>query len=298
MDTRYLQTFVIAAEYVSFTKSAEILGYTQSTISFQIKQLEEEAGCMLFERINHRVSLTGNGQRFLRYAFDMLKATNELTEEFQKGSEISGHVNIGTSDSHLEILMNNYYSEFHRLYPKVELEFFTSNTENLVELLNRNRADVILTLDSRIYNHNFIMAQEEPVQLHFVTGASSPLAGRNNLSIRDIVEYPFILTEKGLSYRKELEKRLADLSLGIRPILEMGRTDLICSCLKEIPAISYLPDFVTDEWAASGDLVRLDVTDFNIEIWKQLIYHRNKWIAAPLKAFIDFITGVIGDGSH
>ena len=289
MDTRYLQTFVIAAEYSSFTKAAEILGYTQSTISFQIKQLEEEAGCMLFERINHRISLTENGQRFLQYAFDILKATNELTEEFQKDKEISGHLNIGTSDSHLEILMNNYYNEFHKLYPKIELEFFTANTEDLIELLNRNRADVILTLDSKIYNRNFIMSREEQVHLHFVTGASSPLAGRVDLSISDIVDYPFILTEKGLSYRKELEERLADLSLEIKPILEMGRTDLICSCLKGSSAISYLPDFVTDEWVGSGDLVRLDVNDFNIDIWKQLIYHKDKWVAAPLKVFINFV---------
>ena len=289
MDTRYLETFVIAAEHGSFTKAAEILGYTQSTISFQIKQLETEAGCMLFERINHRISLTENGQHFLQYAFNVLKQTDELKEDFQKDEEISGHVNIGTSDSICEILMLKFYKEFHQLYPKIELEFLTANTEGLTELLVKNQADVIMTLDSRIFSRSFIISKEEPVHLHFVTGSGSPLAGRKKISIKDIVEYPFILTEKGLSYRKELEERLADMSLEIKPVLEMGRTDLICSCLKDNSAISYLPDFVTEAAVASGELVRLDVTDFNLDIWTQLIYHKNKWVAAPLRAFLDFV---------
>ena len=289
MDTRYLQTFVIAAEHGSFTKAAQILGYTQSSISFQIKQLETEAGCMLFERINHRITLTDNGQSFLQYALTVLRQTEELKENFQKDENISGHINIGTSDSICEILMLNYYSEFHRMYPGIELEFFTSNTEGLIELLVKNQADVILTLDSKVFARNFIVSKETPVHLHFVTGSSSPLAGINGLSIRDIVDYPFILTEKGLSYRNELEEKLSDLALQIKPVLEMGRTDLICSCLKGSSAISYLPDFVSEAAVASGDLVRLDVTDFNIDIWTQLIYHKNKWVAAPLRAFLNFI---------
>jgi hypothetical protein len=53
--------------------------------------------------------------------------------------------------------------------------------------------------------------------------------------------------------------------------------------------ISYLPDFVTRNLVDSGDICYLDVTDMNIEIWKQLIYHKNKWISKSLKAFIDYI---------
>ena len=53
--------------------------------------------------------------------------------------------------------------------------------------------------------------------------------------------------------------------------------------------ISYLPDFVTKPLIESGELCYLDVCDMNIDVWKQLIYHKNKWVSSSLKAFIDYV---------
>ena len=53
--------------------------------------------------------------------------------------------------------------------------------------------------------------------------------------------------------------------------------------------ISFLPDFVTKPLVDSGELCYLDVCDMNIEIWKQLIYHKNKWMSKSLKAVIAYI---------
>ena len=64
MELRNLITFIHVAELGSFTKAAEQLGYSQSTISFQIKQLEDELGCLLFERVNHTITLTETSIRY------------------------------------------------------------------------------------------------------------------------------------------------------------------------------------------------------------------------------------------
>ena len=53
--------------------------------------------------------------------------------------------------------------------------------------------------------------------------------------------------------------------------------------------ISFLPDFVTKDLIDSGKLCYLDVKDIHVEIWKQLIYHKNKWISKSLKTFIDYV---------
>lgn len=66
MDIKNLATFIQAAEMNSFTKAAQKLGYSQSTVSFQIKQLEEELNVRLFERISHTVALTEEGHELLR----------------------------------------------------------------------------------------------------------------------------------------------------------------------------------------------------------------------------------------
>ena len=105
----------------------------------------------------------------------------------------------------------------------------------------------------------------------------------------DIVNEPFILTEYGQGYRRVFDKELAKKSLEITPILEIGRTDIITNLLTKSNMISYLPDFVTKKLVESGELCYLDVCDIQIEIWKQLIYHKNKWMSKSLKTVIEYI---------
>ena len=109
------------------------------------------------------------------------------------------------------------------------------------------------------------------------------------LSIMDIIDEPFILTEYGQGYRRVFDRELAKRSLEITPVLEIGRTDIITSVVAQSNMISYLPDFVTRDMVKKGKLCYLEVHDFYIEIWKQLIYHKNKWMSKSLKTTIDYI---------
>ena len=120
--------------------------------------------------------------------------------------------------------------------------------------------------------------------MHFVAGKDFLPAAQSPWSIRDLIHLPFILTEKGMSYRRFLDEKLAEQSVEIRPILEIGSTDLICRLAEQGIGISFLPDFVTDERVREGPLVRLQVKDLEIKIWKQLLYHRDKWISPQMKS--------------
>ena len=78
MEIRNLKTFIQVAERNSFTKAAEAMGYTQSTVSLQIKQLETELGTQLFERINHTVTLTQAGRALLKRAHKIINLVDEV----------------------------------------------------------------------------------------------------------------------------------------------------------------------------------------------------------------------------
>ncbi len=289
MEIRNLITFVHVAELNSFTKAAKVLGYSQSTISFQIKQLESELDCMLFERINHTISLTEKGREVLAYAQKINHLTDEFKQNLSASHELTGHIHIVTPDSICEMMLSQNYIDFYNHYPKISLKFSTADTDDMFRILNHNEADVIFTLDSHVYHQDYIIAKEERISTHFVTSAQSPLAGRKNLSIKDIIEYPFILTEKKMGYRRVFDEKLAEMSLNIQPVLEIGRTDLITAALEKGVGISFLPDFVSQKKVTEGKLVYLDINDFEIDIWKQLIYHRNKWLSKPFYAFIEYV---------
>ena len=289
MELRNLITFIHVAELGSFTKAAEQLGYSQSTISFQIKQIEDELGCLLFERINHTITLTEKGHELVSYAHKVRSLTDEFKENFSKEEECKGNIHIVTPDSVCEELIHNYYIDFYNQYPSISVKFTTADTSVMFDMVDHNEADVIITLDSHTYKKDYVIVKEEPLSMHFVTNANSKLAKKKNLSIKDIINEPFILTEYGQGYRRVFDRELAKKSLFITPVLEIGRTDIITSLLTQSNMISFLPDFVTKSYIEEGKLCYLDIRDMNVEIWKQLIYHKNKWISQSLKLFIDFV---------
>ena len=289
MELRNLITFIHVAELGSFTKAAEQLGYSQSTISFQIKQLEDELDCLLFERINHTITLTERGHELVSYAHRVRALTEDFKDSLTKEEDCQGHLHIVTPDSVCEDMLYAHYIDFHNKYPGISIKFTTADTSVMFDMLDHNEADAIITLDSHSYRKDYVIAKEEPLSMHFVTNSGSRFAGQSGLKMSDIANEPFILTEYGQGYRRVFDKELAKKSLDITPVLEIGRTDIITRLLTQSDMISYLPDFVTSEFIESGELCYLDVVDMNIDIWKQLIYHKNKWISKSLKAFIEYI---------
>ena len=289
MDLKNLITFIHVAELGSFTKAAEQLGYSQPSISFQIKQLEEEFGCLLFERINHTITLTEKGHELVYCAHQIRALTDSFKESVAENDECSGHIHIVTPDSVCEEMINSHYIDFHNRYPDISIRFSTGDSAVMLDMLDHNEADVIITLDNHLYNKDYIIAKDQQLSMHFVTARNSKFANRKNLSIKDIINEPFILTEHGQGYRRVFDRELAKKSLEITPFLEIGRTDMITSMLTQSNMISYLPDFVTQPLIDSGELCYLDVRDLNIDIWKHLIYHKNKWMSKSLKAFIEYV---------
>lgn len=289
MELRNLITFVHVAELGSFTKAAEKLGYSQSTVSFQIKQLEAELGCLLFERINHTITLTDRGHKLVSYAHQVRTLTDEFRDNLEKEKDCSGHIHIVTPDSLCEEIIHNNYIDFHRRYPSISLKFTTADTDVMFDMLDHNEADIMMTLDSHVYQKDYVIAKEESLSMHFVTNVSSKYAGAKDLSIHDIIQEPFVLTEYGHGYRKVFDKELVKRSMEITPVLEIGRTDLITSILSESNMISFLPDFITQKKVQEGLLCYLDISEIrDVTISKQLIYHKNKWMSEALKAFIDY----------
>ena len=134
---------------------------------------------------------------------------------------------------------------------------------------------------------------EQKEEVHFVCAADHPLAQKKGIDIRELLEERFILTEKGMSYRRMMDERMARASLEIRPILEMGSTDQICRLVGENHGISFLPDFVTERDVQAGRIVRMDVPGFEVDLWKQLVYHRDKWMSKPLKAVLNSLSDAL-----
>ncbi len=292
MDLRSLNIFIEVAELGSFTRAGEKLGYSQPTISFQIKQLEKEMGVPLFDRIGHTVSLTDAGRDALSYAQQICHISQEMVLGSVGRREPSGVLRLGMADSLCAPLIAGHFGTFQQAYPKVSVQIVTGDTGQLLEYLDHNEADMICTMDDHVYDPNYIIAQEEEIPVRFVVSPENPLAKKAAVPIEDLLPQPFLLTEKGMSYRRLMDEKLARNSLEIQPVLETGRADLICSLAEENVGVAFLPDYVTEESVRLGKLVRLNVPQIQVVVWKQLLYRREKWVSLPMRVMIEHLTQI------
>lgn len=292
MDFRYLHTFIQVAESNSFTRAGEKLGYSQPTISFQIKQLERELGVQLFERIGHTVTLTREGRDALTYAQRICHLSQEMVRRAASEQEAGGVIRLAMADSLCSPLIVKAFAKFRAAHPQISIHVTTAGTDTMFDLLCHNEVDLVCTLDNHIYNTMYVISTEEKVGVHFVCSAASPLARMEHVTLQDLLSRPFLLTEKGMSYRRLLDEHLARNSIELHPILEMGNADLLCRLVEQDVGLSFLPDYVTDAAVREGRVVRLQIEGFDMELWKQVLYHRDKWISGPMQIALDYLSQI------
>ena len=286
MELRNIRTFHWIAELGSFTKAADIQGYTQAAVTLQIRQLEDELGVKLFERIGKSIRLTQSGLIFLDYANDMLKSEQEAMNAVKGDSGIvRGSLKIGSSESMEKHLLPDVIDELNKTYPYVKIQVETVSVTEMIKMTMTNQIDLLFFMDVPHFDDQLIRAFSRPAGIHFVASPRHKLAGRSNLSLEEVLSFPHALTEQGLSYRAELDRYADSLSLKADPAVVSDNTSLLMELIMRNSLVGYLPDYVTDQSFKDGSLVRLDLsipTDMNI----QLLHHRNKILTPQIKAFI------------
>ena len=290
MDIRNLTTFVHVAELGNFSRAAARLGYSQPTVSVQIRQLEDELGFRLFDRIGHAVRLTDKGRNALAYAQQVCLLCQQITMDNPEDAHRETLIRIATADSLSTSLLHDCFPRIQKSHPGIRLELTTAGTGDLFRMLDQNEVDLVCTLDSHIYNTNYRIAGEKKIGVHFIVGSDAPLAIQDTLCKEDLLTQELFLTEKGMSYRRMLDDWLAKDSLEVQPKLEAGQADLLCSLVETGLGCSFLPDFITEEAYARGTIKRLDISGFDPDLWKQILYHREKWVSPSMLAVLHIMT--------
>ena len=290
MEIRNLTTFVRIAEVQSFSHTAAELGYSQSAVTMQIKQLEEELGTPLFERIGRKIKLTQAGERLLPHALSILDSVREAQNVASEPRQVSGRLRIGTCESYVISVLPPVFMEMSRLCPRVEISTHTAMVPDLCDMLRQNDVDILFFLDEKIYFPEWVKVWERPEKILFVASAGSELAQEKNISIERLLAAPLYLTERGISYRYAMEQVLAARGYELHPFLEVGNTDVITRFLLAGEGISFLPEYVVSEHIKSGRLAALDTEFPEIVMWSQLVYHRNKAVTAQMETFLDVMS--------
>ena len=287
MEFRELSTFLQVAKLQSFSKAAKVLGYSQAAVTIQIKQLEQELGVHLFDRIGKQTSLTHQGSVFYDHAASIMRDIAQAKDAVSHPQKLNGHLCIGTIESICASLFPSLLTEYHKLHPEVNISIRTDSPDQLLEQINGNQLDLVYFMDKRVYDVKWEKVLKEPEEIVFAATADHPLAQRSEpLSLDDVLSYPMVVTEKNASYRLILEQYLAAMGKSLQPYLEIGNTDFILQFLKQNTGITFLPRFTVEKAVSEGYLRILSVKKFSIRTWRQILYHKDKWVTREMAEFI------------
>lgn len=299
MELREIATFLQVAQWKSFSRAAKHLDYSQAAVTIQIKQLEKELGVHLFDRIGKQTMLTYEGEIFYEYASAVMRELAQAKDAVTDAAKLTGRLRLGAIESICSCILPALLDEYHRLHPMVSVSIVKDSPETLLEMMNNSVLDIVYFMDKRIYDKKWVKALEEPEDVIFVTSTEFPglkkeYLGRQGgfgrkLSLEQIIEQPFILTEKNASYRLILDQYLASEGKEIRPFLEIGDTGFIINMLKNRRGVSFLPRFTVQKEIQEGELAALPVEDFQMRVWRQAVYHKDKWVTREMAEFLRLI---------
>ena len=287
MEFREISTFLQVAQYQSFSKAARHLGYSQAAVTIQIKQLEQELGVHLFDRIGKQISMTHQGQVFYQYAVSIRNDLERAKNAVSDPSTLSGKLCLGTIESICASIFPDLLAEYHRLHPEVTISIVTDSPGVLLDRMNENTIDIVYLLDRRIYDNRWCKTLEEPEENIFVASPDHELAlVKRELELDEVLRFPFFLTEKDASYRHMLEQYLASINRSVKPFLEIGNTEFIIHMLLKNTGISFLPKFTVQRELQQKQLTALNVHGFQMQTWRQIFYHKDKWVTREMQEFL------------
>lgn len=287
MELRNLKTFIRTAELKNFTRAAESLGYAQSTVTAQVEALEKELGMPLFIRNGRRVVLSSAGEELLTYAYRFRALEEETRIHFDRNGTPAGHLTVGMVESVSASEYVKGIASYLKKYPEVDLKVTVDTTIRLLEALKKGEIDAAVLLDRPVADGELQILYRKPEKICFFACSGSKYEGNESVSLKDLEKEPWLLTEKGCNYRKELEEELASRGIFIGSRLEMGSTRTLIDFVSEGLGISLLPEFDLKEELLRGRIVRIPVSDYEMEMEFQILVSGKRWKSPALICFCE-----------
>ncbi len=285
MEFRNLKTFIQVCENHSFSKAATHLGYTQSTVTAQMNQLEKEFGVPLFDRRGKTFQVNEKGRELLEYAYRITALADEARFQLMDNQTPRGTLRIGVIESVGSYFLPPILETFMLRYPQVKVEVVTSKTLVIMDFLRHGEVDLILTLDEPIYDPDWVLCYKKPEPIVFLCSPKHPFAGKKQVPFADVMQERFILTEKLCNYRLSFEKFCAERHVTPLSPLEIGNTSTILDFTEKNLGLTFLPEVTTREAVASGRLQTFTVKELEIRMFIQLFYRKSRWNTPEMRAF-------------
>ncbi|MEY8484189.1 LysR family transcriptional regulator [Lachnospiraceae bacterium 48-21] len=294
MNTKNLVTFKTVLEVGSFQKAADKLGYTQSTVTFQIKQLEEELALKLFEKIGRRMELTQAGKDIMPYVDMILQGTEQISNYGKSLSEISGSLKLAIPDSILIYNMQPFMQAFTHEAPNVQLIVNSIQSGEINPSIADGTADIGINCEKDSYPDSVVHKKLGKYKAVLV---ASPFANNNLLDFitpHQRKPISLICNEPDGYYQLDMDKYLSEKDILLNPPMKVQSIEAVKRCVMNNLGIAVVPTYSIGEELKNGSLMPVK-TELDEKTYDSFyIYHKNKWISPQMELALDLLEKYLG----
>jgi DNA-binding transcriptional LysR family regulator len=285
MDFDHLITFLEIAKQGSFSRAGQKLYRSQPAVSAQIRQLEQEYGQKLFDRVGKSVRLTVAGETLLEYAGKLLTLRNEsLRAVADQASTPRGALAIGANEATCLYVLPNIFSEYQKRFPDVQISIYRNFSHKVLEKIEDGTVDVgIVTLPVKspsLKVHSIFRDR-----LVLMVDPSNPLAKQKSVKTADTLDQSWIFPKTGFM-RQVLDKQFRPWRAQLRITMELPSVGMIKRFVAAGLGVSIISEAFAQDEVETGHAKLIPITD--MDIWRELgiVYRRDRTLPRSASAFI------------
>ncbi|MBV9237589.1 MAG: LysR family transcriptional regulator [Xanthobacteraceae bacterium] len=246
MEFRTLRAFVEVVRQGGFSQAAKVVFATQSTVSKAVKQLEDELGLALLDRMGHRIRLTAAGEILFRRAVRLLAERDDLANELAELRGLKrGSLHLGLPPIGSSTLFAPLVADYRRRHPGIEIRLVEHGSDQLNELLRTAEIDFAGVLLPIAEEFDYQLVRREP--LTALLCADHPLAARPKLRLSDVRDTPLILFETGFALNRIILDACRRAGFEPTVTVRSSQIDFIAELAGAGLGVAFLPRLIADQ---------------------------------------------------
>jgi DNA-binding transcriptional LysR family regulator len=285
MNLRHLKIFLAVCDHQNMTRAAKALYFSEPSVSQAISELEIYYGVKLFERLNHRLYLTGAGERLQSHARHTLDLEEQVKKELAEHKE-AGTLRVGASLTIGTYLLPGLLSTFHETMPQVELFSAIDNTDVIQKLILEDRIDIAL-VESPVYSPDIMEKFIRDDELVIICSPKHPLSRKKKVSKTDLTGLSFIIREPGSGTRAIFENAMRQAGLSWKRGGVYNSTEAIKHAVMSNLGLAVVSRFSIEDELKAKSVVLIRVECLKLVRKFNFIYHRQKFFTKAMQVMID-----------
>ena len=294
MELKSLYTVKKIIETGSYLNASKALNYAQSTITFQVKQLEAELDVQIFEKRGNKMALTQEGERLIPLIDNVIASAEELLTFKKQGKDMQGTLKVALPETLVTYQLQPVFKKFKELAPKVKLAIQVKNCFRVHEELLKGTIDIGIHYDVRKYPSNIEFHEFGTFPMALVASPELDESERDFITPHQTKSVCHIQNDPNAPYLKMFNRYLENREITLASDLELWSIESIKQSVMSNLGVSLLPKFTVQKELDKDQLIELATDMPGNELTAIYAFNRNKWRSPAMELFLQILREYYG----